>query len=194
MSDTFDRSNATAGESQPAVLPGGPGEDTVSASGNVMAFGGSGIMNFLNDGSGSRGVSGALGSVTVFGGAAGNNQLVAGQLPSEPTGAGTGDQLFAGVSADQLAAAGGNETLSGFGTAGNNVYFGGTGGDLVIMGAGAERYVGGQGNDVVASGLGNDAQVLRTVGVSAGNAVLHLPDGTVVTMVGVTHLTGSSTA
>lgn len=183
------------------------GDDTISASGNVLAFGGSGVMNFLNAGSGSVGVSGALGSVTMFGGATENDQLVAGPLPSEVIGAGT---------ADQLPAAGGNETLSGVGTTGNNVYFGGSGSDFVSLAAGSERYVGGGGNGVVIAGLGNgviaglnahadilrlkgfasgaDAQALHTAGASGGNTVLRLPDGTVVTMVGVTHLTSSLTS
>ena len=218
MSDTDNHSNSTTGQTRLGgnnlvgsdtndTIVGGSGDDTVSASGKVLAFGGSGVMNFLNAGSGSRGVSGGLGSVTVFGGEAGNKQLVAGQLPGEPIGAGSGDQL---------AAAGGNETLSGFGTTGGNVYFGGTGSDLVVMGAGAERYIGGQGNDVVVAGLGNDviaglkvhadvvplqgfavganAKVSQTVSVSGGNTVLHLPDGTVVTLVGVTHVSSSSIA
>jgi serralysin len=225
MSDTLNSSNF-ATQQNPV---GGSGDDTVTASSNVLAFGSSGAMTFLNDGAGSRGVSGALGSVTVFGGDAGNNQLIAGQPPGEPIAAGTGDQPIA---------AGGNETLSGFGTTSSQAYFGGTGSDRVIMGAGAERYVGGQGNDVVVAGQGNDtmfagigpdvftfnntsgdpsdviagfkvgadaihlqgfaagadAQVFQTASVSGGNTVLHLPDGTVATMVGITQLTTSSIA
>lgn len=229
------------------TIVGGSGDDTVSVSGNVQAFGGSGVMTFLNGagsslvvgGSGSLGVSGGLGSVTVFGGAAGDNQLTAGQQSSVLVGTASGDQAFArGASADLLVASGGNETLSGFGTTGNNVYFGGSGNDLVIMGGGAEEYVGGTGNDVVIAGQGNDtmfaglgpdvftfnnqpggqndliagfkvgadlvnlqgfapganAQVFQTAAVAGGNTVLHLPDGTVVTLLGVTNLTSSSIA
>jgi len=202
MSDTFNRSNFTAQQN----LASASGDDTISASGNVLAFGGSGGMNFLNRGSGNFGVSGGLGSVTMVGGETANDQLVAGRPPGGVIGAGTGDQL---------PAAGGNETLSGFGTTANTAYFGGTGSDFVNLGAGAERYVGGRGNDVVVAGLGNDViaglkvhtdivplqgvasgadpRASQTAGVSAGSTVLRLPDGTVVTMLGVTHLTSSLT-
>ncbi len=73
-------------------------------------------------------------------------------------GGGNGDLLVATGTLDNLvAAAGGNETLTGSGASGNNTFFGGTGADLIVTGAGHDLVVAGSGAATIAGGAGNAA-------------------------------------
>jgi Ca2+-binding RTX toxin-like protein len=65
--------------------------------------------------------------------------------------------VFAGgANADLLIAGSGNETLSGFGSTGANVFFAGAGNDLLAGGAGAETFLAGHGSSTVIGGTGAD--------------------------------------
>ncbi len=80
--------------------------------------------------------------------------------PSASTigGGGDGDLLVATGTLDNLvAAAGGNETLTGSGARGNNTFFGGTGADLIATGAGHDLVVAGSGAATIAGGTGSAA-------------------------------------
>ncbi len=118
---------------------------------------------------------------TVFGGLAGHNVIVAGaqadgytpgayrndpwtspqgvtvEAPGTVTigGGGDGDLLVVtGRQDNVIAAAGGNETLTGSGASGSNVFFGGTGADLVVAGAGRDLVVANGGAMTVSGGSG----------------------------------------
>ena len=209
--------NTLAGRDSSDNAGGGSGDDTVSATGKVLPFSGPAVMNFLSGGSGSRGVSGGLGSVTVFGGNAGSNQLVAGQLPGELAGAGTVDQLFAAdATVDTLAVAGGNETLSPLRHHRQHRVFrryrqqfrlhGSRRGTLCRrrrqrrgdcrIGQRHDRRPEGPRGHCPAPGRRPRSEAARVPGRKRcrRNTVLRLPDGTVVTMIGISHPAGSSTA
>ena len=127
---------------------------------------------------GALSVTGGTGSVTVFGGneggaifggTAGGNVIVAGvsvapspaiggAIPVTIGGGGNGDLLVvAGVQNNLVAAAGGNETLTGSGATGSNVFFGGSGADLIVAGSGQDLIVGGTGTATLVGGVGSTA-------------------------------------
>lgn len=183
----------------------------------AMRFLNGGGSSLLIGGTGTLGVSGGLGSVTVFGGSGGDNHLVAGNPPSEPAGAGnetlsgfngTGNNVyFDGTgSAAVVMGSGSEEYLGG---SGNDVVVAGLGNDTMFAGTGADVFSFNNqprtSNDLIAGfkvgtdvvqlqdfAAGAATQVFQTASVSGGNTVLSLPDGTSVTLIGVTNLSGSS--
>lgn len=189
MADTVKESDISN-----AVL-GNPGNDTVSAGSNVVAFGTAAGMTFLSGGggsfvfggSGNAAVSGGLGAATVFGGGDGG---------SRP---------------DLLVAGGGNETLSGGGvyfgasglTATGEQYLGGSGSDAVVASLGPDvftldNFAAGPGNEIGTLGLGSQpvhasgaVSVFNIASVSGGSTSVNLADGTTVRLIGIADLKGS---
>ncbi len=133
----------------------------------------------VTGGTGSVTVFGADAGGSIFGGTGGGNVIVAGatitpgDLPFEDAahgaaqatynaatigGGGNGDLLVAtGTVNDVVAAATGNETLTGSGATGNNVFFAGNGADLVVAGGGQDLVVGGTGAATLVGGSGGTA-------------------------------------
>ncbi|MBP2295975.1 beta strand repeat-containing protein [Azospirillum rugosum] len=120
--------------------------------------------------------------VTLVGGGAKNQLLVANDKAGTVINAGTGSGTIVGGSADQLlgtdATAGGeflfyggtgNDTIVG--AAGNNTITAGTGNNLIGL-AGGNNKVYAAGNDTVIAGGGN-----ATIGAGAGNAVINVVGG-----------------
>jgi serralysin len=146
---------------------GGSGSDTIAVDGaNAdLVYGNTASLTFLggttastvDGGGGSLFADGGAGGGLLAGGSAGSNQLVAGSGSATIIGGGTGDALFAdGTAPDLLVAGTGNETLSGVGASGANVFFGGSGADLIGGGAGNEIFVPGSGTATILGGGGAD--------------------------------------
>ena len=111
---------------------------------------------------------GGTGGGLLAGGSAGGNELLAGSGSATIFGGGAGDALFAdGAAPDLLVAGAGNETLSGIGSTGANVFFGGSGADLIGGGAGSEMFVAGSGTATILGGSGADLYGFRN-GFSSG--------------------------
>lgn len=112
--------------------------------------------------------------------------------PSASTigGGGNGDLLVAtGTLNNLIAAAGGNETLTGSGASGNNIFFGGIGSDLIVTGAGRDLVVAGSGAATIAGGTGNAAIFAGTgqdliLGGAGGNYI-QAGSGTATVFTGV---------
>lgn len=133
----------------------------------------------VTGGTGSVTVFGADAGGSIFGGTGGDNVIVAGatitpvDLPYENAahgaaqatynaatigGGGGGDLLVAtGTVNNVIAAANGNETLTGSGATSNNVFFAGSGADLVVGGGGHDLVVGGSGAATLVGGTGSTA-------------------------------------
>lgn len=104
------------------------------------------------------------------GGTGGGNLILAGQQASTVFGGGSGDVLFAaGSASDALVAGSGNETLSGLGSSGDNVFFVGPGADLIGGGGGNAVFYGGPGQATVVGTGGRDLYAYAK-GVFAGGA------------------------
>ena len=133
----------------------------------------------VTGGTGSVTVFGGDAVGSIFGGTDGGNVIVAGatilpgDLPFENAahgtaqatynaatigGGGNGDLLVAtGTVNNTVAAANGNETLTGAGATGDNVFFAGSGADLVVAGGGGDIVVGGSGAATLVGGAGGTA-------------------------------------
>jgi Ca2+-binding RTX toxin-like protein len=153
----------------------GAGSETIDAVGaNDLVYGNASKLFFVAGGAAT--IFGGTGSDTVFGstgkdyfqgGTAGNNFLQAGSGPATLFGGGDGDQLYAGGDkAQQLHAAGGNETLSGVFASGNDTFYGGKGSDQIFGGSGNNTFVAGTGSATVTASPGsqNLFEFLKTVG------------------------------
>ena len=196
-----------------AVTPGqtSPTQDEQTEFGTLSVSGGTGALTVFGGNSGG----------VIYGGTAGGNVIVAGADLSPYAqvvggrvvytngvtplfaqavtigGGGNGDLLVvAGTLDNVVAAAGGNETLTGAGASGSNVFFGGSGADviaagggqdLVVAGAGAETISGGAGGTAIFAGAGSDV-ILGGAGadyVQAGAGAATLFAGTGAALIGV---------
>ena len=138
----------------------------------------------VDGGTGSLTVFGNDDSGTIIGGAAGGNILVGGAIAAGDTpqagpggfwktsggdlifapqpvtieGGGNGDLLVVtGVLNNEIAAAGGNETLTGSTATGDNTFFSGSGADEIVAGGGQDTVVGTGGSSTVFGGTGGTA-------------------------------------
>jgi len=165
---------ATSGATTINGFSGGPGAETVTASGtssdwingnssNLLFIAGLGATVF--GGSGSDTIQGGTGPDYFQGGSAGNNSIVAGSGAATLFGGGSGDQLFAhGVGAQSLTAAGGNETL--YSAAGSDTLNG------TVSGA-HDTFVGGTGaTTVTSSNSGNNLFQFVSVGASSATELV----------------------
>ncbi len=148
-------------------IASGAGDDTIGVSANVLAFGKSTSMGFLDyadaglvlDRAGGAAVSGGLGSATLFGALGADSEFLAGGI----TGA---DQSNLG--------AGGAAEMFGFG--GSDHAFADVLGAFKLA---ADR------------GPGADPSPVQAGSIGAGST-LYLPDGTTVTLVDLSKLIGPS--
>jgi hypothetical protein len=146
------QTDSTGGAGSETVVGSG-GDDTVTATaGALLIFGGTATSLTFQGGTGASTVVGGTGVVNATGGTAGDiifagtsgvDSLTAGTGPTTLAGAGStmagaGATFTAtGAAADVLVAGGGNVTLNGAASSGNNIYFtGGTGNTVVEGGSG----------------------------------------------------------
>ncbi len=177
----------------------GAGADTVALTGAAgLLFGGSGPLlvdalggqDTVVGGPGSLTVTGGSGGGFLYGSAAGDNRLTAGNAPTWLVQGGAADTLVgAGGGNDTLFAAGsGAATLIGGGSAGDTFVDAATGSDLILPGGGTNPIFLGAGAATVALGTGRillhgGAGMLEAFGGSAGGNVLTAGSGA-ATLVG----------
>ncbi len=163
-------------------------EDTVyQSSGTVLVgsfaknllFVGSNATATVLAGAGSYTVNGGQGANLIAGGSAGNNFLGGGQgsVGSTIFGGGNGDVILArGSGANEVVAGAGNETLTGVGSTGNNIFFTGLGANAATA---ADSITGGSGNNTFFAGSGQStinlaggaSDIVAIVNGRAGGAV-----------------------
>ncbi len=174
----------------------GDGNNIVFADeGDDVAGGGSG-NDILNGGGGQDSLFGGAGNDTLFG-EAGSDIITGGAGNDLISGGDNADTLFGGDGDDILLGDKGADWLDG--GAGNDNLMGGAANDTLVGGAGADTFsffLGGQ-NDVVADfqyGTDKLAIGIKDIDVGAlianaqyvnGNAVLTLPDGSTITLLGI---------
>ena len=160
------------------TIVAGTGSETIDAIGaNDVVYGNASNLLFLAGGAAT--IFGGTGSDTVFGsasshgkdliegGSAGNNFLQAGNGAATLFGGGNGDQLYAGGNkAQELHAAGGNETLSGVFASGNDTFYGGSGSDQIFGSNGKSTFVAGTGSATVTASPAsqNLFEFMKTIG------------------------------
>ena len=155
-----------------AILPTTTIQSEEPVFGALSVTGGTGSVTVFGGNEGGAIFGGTAGGnviVAGFGGTAGGNVIMAGAsvgpslaiegaIPVTIGGGGNGDLLaVVGVQNNLVAAAGGNETLTGSGATGNNVFFGGIGADLIVAGSGQDLIVGGSGTATLVGGVGGTA-------------------------------------
>ena len=163
-------------------------QDTVFQSGGTILVGsfaknllfvGSNATATVLAGLGSYTVNGGVGANLIAGGTAGNNFLGGGtgSVGSTIFGGGNGDVILArGSGSNEVVAGAGNETLTGAGSTGNNVFFTGLGANAATAVA---SITGGSGNDVYFAGSGQStinlggggSDIVAIVNGRAGGAI-----------------------
>lgn len=105
---------------------------------------------------------------------------------------------ISGAGGHDTVAGSGSDTVSGIPRIGSHTTIAGSGGSPTVPG-GSHDAVAGSGSDTVSgpeqgsvrfaggATAGNE-QVVATQSQSGGNTILHLPDGSTITLVGVTHI------
>ncbi|SOB90168.1 Ca2+-binding RTX toxin-like protein [Rhodobacter sp. JA431] len=193
-----------AGQGANSIL-GGSGDDSISTGdGNDTVDGGSGADTIVA-GAGANEISGGDGNDSITGGS--DAETLSGDAGNDTISGGTGnDLIWGGADGDAL-----------YGDDGDDTLIGGTGSDTLTGGTGADTYVfsDGDGADFIADfdmsvvgGLTTDqldvsalqdlsANPVNTWDVTvgddgSGNAVLGFPDGTTVTLLGVSPASVSS--
>lgn len=141
----FAKNLTFVGGAGPATILSGTGTDLIDAgSGPILAAAGTGGRSTISGGTGSVGS-------TIFGARGGDVLSIHG----------SGTNL--------LAAGGGNETLTGAGSSGSNVYFSGVGNSTITGGTGTETFFAGVGNSTINPGSGAD--LIAIVNGRAGGTV-----------------------
>ena len=168
--DTVSGVGGTAGVTD--TIFGGNGTTLIGEFNKNLTFvGGNGQATVLA-GNGSYLLNGGVGGGLFAGGKAGNNLIAGGTgaVGSTIFGGGNGDVIFARGSARNLIAAGsGNETLSGAGSSGDNIFFNTVGNSLILGGSGNDTFFVGSGNSTVNGGIGADVFAIQSG--SAGGTV-----------------------
>ncbi len=200
-------SSSTAGA---LFIAAGTGSDTISVGpGGGAVYAGSGGNSILV-----AGTVGANGAATTLHGGGGGDQLYASGSTAVYAAAGPGNETLSGAGGTP---AGG---VSVAGSTASNTFLAGTGNDTLIAGAGKDTLVGASGHAVMTSGTGADvfsftsgtaggmdtitgfkaADTLALTGYGSGpvptttmggSTVVHLSDGTSITIQGVSALNPS---
>ncbi len=157
--------------SQPTLVKGGGGNDTVLGSqgenvirgggGNDRIFGGD-LDDSLNGGSGRDSIEGADGNDTLHGSRS-HDTLLAGPGDDLMAGHAGRDVLMGGEGNDSIGGNAGGDLIMGeagddslIGGTGNDTVFGGTGSDTVTAGSGQDKLYGEAGGDLIIGGADND--------------------------------------
>jgi Ca2+-binding RTX toxin-like protein len=202
-----------SGAGDDSILTGGGNDSIFSGWGNDYIFAGNGNNNVFADegndvvggGTGNDMLNGGGGQDSLFGGA--GNDTLFGDVGSDILNGGDGNDLLSGGdNADTLFGGDGNDILIGDkgsdwldGGAGNDNLMGGAGSDTLVGGAGADTFsffLGGQNDTIADFQYGTDklAFGIKDIDIGAmianaqyvgGNAVLTLPDGSTVTLLGI---------
>ena len=188
------------GQSDPTVI-GGTGNDTITAGdAPALIVGGSG-SDLIHGGDGPDTIQGGSGSDTIYGGN-GPDLIYGGNGPDTIYGGNGPDTIYGGNGPDLIAGGTGSELI--YGGSGNDTIQGGSGNDTIHVGTGATliQDTGAAGHDTI---VGFDAshgdaisfvgentatinQVVATATVQNDNTTVTLPDGSTMTLVGVTHI------
>ncbi len=202
-----------SGDGNDSILTGGGNDSIFAGWGNDYVFAGNGNNIVFADegndvvgaGSGNDILNGGGGQDSLFGGD--GNDTLFGEAGSDVLNGGAGNDLISGGdNADTLFGGDGNDILLGDkgadwldGGAGNDNLIGGAANDTLVGGAGADTFsffLGG-GNDTVADfQYGTDKLAFGIKGIDIGamianaqyvngNAILTLPDGSTVTLLGI---------
>jgi Ca2+-binding RTX toxin-like protein len=187
----------------PTVI-GGAGSDTISG-GNApaMIIGGAG-PDLIYGGSGPDTIQGGGGPDTIYGGN-GPDAIYGGNGPDAIHGGSGNDTIQGGSGADQVYLGGGQNTVFGGsgpdtidGGSGQNQIYTGTGGTLIQDSGekGQDTVVGfNQAHGDAITFAGQDTasidHVVATANVSGGSTTITLPDGSTMTLVGITHIDSS---
>ncbi|MGQ3071147.1 MAG: calcium-binding protein [Ferrovibrionaceae bacterium] len=202
-----------SGAGDDSVLTGGGNDSIFAGWGNDYVFAGNGNNIVFADegndvvggGTGNDMLNGGGGQDSLFGGD--GNDTLFGEVGSDIMNGGAGNDLMSGGdNADTLFGGDGNDILLGDkgsdwldGGAGNDNLFGGAANDTLIGGAGADTFsffLGGQNDTVADFQYGTDklAFGIKDIDIGAmianaqyvnGNAILTLPDGSTVTLLGI---------
>ncbi len=202
-----------SGDGNDSILTGGGNDSIFAGWGNDYVFAGNGNNIVFADegndvvgaGNGNDILNGGGGQDSLFGGD--GNDTLFGEAGSDILNGGAGnDVLNGGDNADTLFGGDGNDILFGDkgadwldGGAGNDNLFGGAANDTLVGGAGADTFsffLGGQNDTIVDFQYGTDklAFGIKDIDIGAmianaqyvgGNAVLTLPDGSTVTLLGI---------
>jgi Ca2+-binding RTX toxin-like protein len=179
----------------------GTGNDTIyGGSGDDVIHGGTGVDMLYGD-AGNDTIYGGTGPETIRGGD-GDDRIYGGSGPGELYGGNGHDTMFGGAGPDTIYAGSGNDLIYGGsgsdtidGGSGNNTIYGGSGADLISeSGAGGHDTVFGfshAGGDAISFAGENSQttqQVVATAQESHGNTTITLPDGSTMTLVGITHI------
>ncbi len=204
-----------AGSGNDTILGGGGPELILGGSGKDLIFGGWG-QDTIIAGSGPTTIFGGLAGQVINGGSgpdviygggylyggSGHDTITAGSGPTTIYGGQNGDVINGGSGLDVIHGGSGDDTIHG-GT-GPETIDGGSGDNLIVAGSGGTLIEdnGTQGHDTVVgfdtahgdaiSFSGQDAatvdQVVATATVSGGSTTITLPDGTTMTLVGISHI------
>jgi Ca2+-binding RTX toxin-like protein len=157
--------SGTVGTGTNTVIAG-IGNDSVIGSNTSDVISSSGGNDIINGGSGNDTITAGTGDATL-GGGGGNDSLVAGSGNSIMIGESGNDTLVAGAGKDVMifSPGSGNDTIVGFDPTKDTIAFAGT------------NYSG---------GTLDLASVIQNAVVAGGNTTLNLPDGTTITVQGVT--------
>jgi hypothetical protein len=174
--------DSTGGAGAETVVAGGSADTINASAGNLLVFGGETATVSVQGGAGSSTVIGGGGALNVnlgagggivFGGSSGADSLNAGTGAATLISASGGTLTAASSASDVLVAAGGNTTLNGGTSTGNDLFFvSGTGSSSVQTGSGTDT--------VVASGASEQifgSGGMQDVFLDGGSAQLNFIDG-----------------
>jgi Ca2+-binding RTX toxin-like protein len=181
----------TAG-SGPTMIMGGDTRDTIiGGSGQDTIFAGHG-GDLMIGGSGADLIFGGDGRDTIFGGS-GPDTIYAGSGPTIIHGGAGADLIAGGDANDTITGGSGPATIDG--GAGHNLITAGSGGTLIQDSGvtGQDTVVGfsqahGDAINFAGQDAGTIANVVATANVSGGSTVITLPDGSTMTLLGITHI------
>jgi Ca2+-binding RTX toxin-like protein len=183
------------------TISGGSGPDTIfGGAGRDLITGGNG-PDLIYGGKGNDTIQGGSGPDTIYGG--GNGDLItAGTGPDLIYGGKGNDTIQAGSGPDTIYGGGGNDTV--IGGSGPETIDGGSGHNQILLGsgptllqdsgsAGHDTVVGfdvAQGDRIGFEGENNRSidQAVATANEHGGNTTITLPDGSTMTLVGITHI------
>ena len=198
-----------SGNTDPNLLFGGPGDDSIEGSGvDDTLLGGEGGDTIIGSTDGSTSIDGGTGDDTIYGSGGLDDTLFGG--PGDDSIVGTGDAtLLGGEGSDEILAGGddsidggeGDDTIVGsnqdgdtlFGGPGNDTIMGGAD-DTLIGGVGDDEIMGGGGDESIDGGVGDDTIIGGGSAAGAGDTIFGGPGDDSITGGGDDLLSGGDGA